>query len=162
MKFNWIGDAFEYGSRLNFFSISAHNVELNFVLYPVSDPDDDAIFGIQRSSKNPNTINKEIEIDEDIEEVYLIETDNDFRKKFKRSYQMMKFVTSDHVISVGIYNDNGKQPTPDNSYLLCTTDFINLLADSKKIENADQIKDTPFRELMCIFSKKELAKELLK
>lgn len=162
MKFNWIGDAFEYGSRLNFFSISAHNVDLNFVLYPVSDPDDEAVFGVQRSPKNPNTINKETEIDENINEVYLIQTGESFRKSFKRSYRILKFVTDNHVISIGIYNDNGKKPTPDNSYLLCTTDFINLLAESEKIENAEQIKDTPFQELMCIFSKKELAKELLK
>jgi hypothetical protein len=66
------------------------------------------------------------------------------------------------VFTIGIYNDNGKKPTVDNSYLLCTTDFVNVLARAEKITGSKQIENTPFAALGSLFNKNELTKKLLK
>jgi hypothetical protein len=163
MKLNWIGEAFKYGRTLEFFSITSFGVEQIFYIFSVSDDESDDIFKVEYLKEiNTKVIETTEEIEEPVKAVYLINTDDDFRKKMKRSYYLLKFVTDNEVFTIGIYNDNGKKPTVDNSYLLCTTDFVNVLARAEKITGSKQIENTPFAALGSLFNKNELTKKLLK
>lgn len=160
LKFNWIGDGFAFGSKVKFFSVSAHGLELVFSIFKQSDGE--CPFAVRRESKNTKTVNKERMIDEDVKNIYLIRTDSAFRKKFRHSYYVLKFETENFVVNIGAYADSMEAMTPNNSYLLCTTDFINLLAEYQKIETAEQLAESSFSPLMCLIDKNEMTKELLR
>lgn len=163
MKLNWLGEAFKYGRALEFFSITSFGIEQVFYIFSISDEESHDIFKIEYSKEiNTKVIETTEEIEEPVKSVFLIKTDDDFRKRMKRSYYLLKFVTDNEVFTVGIYNDNGKKPTVDNSYLLCTTDFINVLTRAEKVTTSEQLEGTPFEELGSIFNKNELTKKLLK
>ena len=161
MTFDWIGEGFTYGQKVNFFQITSEDVPLVFCVYKTTSFSDEP-FTLERISKNIKSINIQHEIEEDIKNVHIIKTDDAFRKKFKRSYYLVKFETEENIITVGAYTDNDKRMTPDNLYLLCERDFINILAPSKIIESVEQVSHTAFDPLKPIFNKKELAKELLR
>ena len=159
--FDWIGEGFSYGQKVNFFQITTEEVPLVFCIYKTTSFSDEP-FVIERVSKNIKSINIQNEIEEEIKAVYLIKTDNDFRKKFRRSYYLLKFITELEVVTIGAYTDNEKRMTPDNLYLLCEKDFINILAKAEKVESISQLAITAFDPLKSIFDKKELAKDLLR
>jgi hypothetical protein len=160
LKFNWLGDGFSFGQKVKFFSVSAHGLELMFSIYKHAT--EEGVFSIKRETKSLKTINKNFTIDEDVKNIYLIKTDVDFRKKMKHSYHIIKFETESHIVNIGAYSDSLDEMTPNNSYLLCTSDFINLLAPTEKIEDIEQIRDTCFNPLMCLLDKNEMTKELLR
>lgn len=167
MKLKWIGSGFSYGAMRDFVMFEAHNVELLFSIHKETELDDDEpgkdYFSVDRvEHKFAKTITATREIEEEVRSVYLIKTDDEFRKSFQHSYYIMKFAVESTTLTIGAYTDTRNTPTAENSYLLCTTDFINLLAKGEKIEKAEQIKNTSFEKLMCLFDKKELAKELLR
>ena len=159
--FDWTGKSFSFGQKVDFFQITFEEVPLVFNIYKTTSFSNEP-FVIERISKNIKLIEIRHEIEEEIKEIHLIKTDDDFRKKFKRSYYLLKFITENDIITVGAYTDNQQRMTPDNLYLLCERDFINILAKSELIESIDQIAMTAFDPLKSIFSKKELAKELLR
>jgi len=164
MMFNWTGSGFLYGERLNFFSITSFDVEQIFYIYTSTMDDDDNIFYIKNARKiNKNVISIDEYIDEKVKYIHLIETDDEFRKNFKRSYNLIKLECEhDTIITIGSYTDSKAKPIPDNSYILCQSDFVNVLAESKYIESADDIVNTSFYGLSSILSKNELTKQLLK
>jgi hypothetical protein len=143
------------------FSITTQKVELIYTIHKATSVSDEP-FLIERIAKNKGTINITREVEEEVSEAHIITTDDDFRKRFKRSYHLIKLVTDTEVITIGAYTDSSKKMAADNLYVLCTTDFINLLARSEKIINADQLNNTHFEPLKCVFSSKELAMELLR
>ena len=159
--FNWIGEGFNYGQKMKFFCISKEGVQLTYAVYKTTSVSD-MLFKIERARKNTSTIKIDREIEEPIKAVFLVKTDDDFRKKFKRSYDILKLATESRVITIGAYTDNEKRMSTDNLYLICDIDFINLLADATKIESIEQIIGSPFEPLKVLFDKKELALELLK
>lgn len=159
--FDWTGKSFSFGQKVNFFQITFEEVPLVFCIYKTTSFSDEP-FVIERVSKNIKLIEIQHEIEEEIKEIHLIKTDDDFRKKFKRSYYLLKFITENDIITLGAYTDNQKRMTPDNLYLLCEIDFINILAKSDLVESIDQIAMTAFDPLKSILNKKELAKELLR
>lgn len=161
MIFDWIGEGFTYGQKVSFFQITSEDVPLVFCIYKTTSFSDEP-FVVERISKNIKSINVNHEIEEEIKNVYLIKTEDDFRKKFKRSYYILKFETESNIITIGAYTDNEKRMKPDNLYLLCEKDFINILARADLVESVDQISTTAFDPLKPIFNKKELAKELLR
>ena len=161
MIFDWIGEGFTYGQKVSFFQITSEDVPLVFCIYKTTSFSDEP-FVLERISKNIKSINIKHEIEEEVKNVYLIKTDDVFRKKFKRSYYVVKFETESNVITVGAYTDNHMRMKPDNLYLLCEVDFINILARADLVESVDQISTTAFDPLKPIFNKKELAKELLR
>ena len=161
MIFDWIGEGFTYGQKVSFFQITSEDVPLVFCIYKTTSFSDEP-FVIERISKNIKSINIQHEIEEKVDAVFIIKTDDDFRKKFKRSYYLLKLVTESEVITIGAYTDNEKRMKPDNLYLLCEKDFINILARADLVESVDQISTTAFDPLKPIFNKKELAKELLR
>lgn len=161
MTFDWIGEGFTYGQKVSFFQITSEDVALVFCIYKTTSFSDEP-FVIERISKNIKSININHEIEEEVKGVYMIQTDDVFRKKFKRSYYLVKFVTESDVITIGAYTDNDKRMKPDNLYLLCERDFVNILAETKIIESVEEIADTAFDPLKPIFNRKELAKELLR
>jgi len=160
LKFNWLGDGFSFGQKVKFFSISAHGLELVFSIFKHAT--EDGVFSIRRETKNIKTINKSTTVEEDVKNIYLIKTDNDFRKKTKHSYHIIKFETENYIVNIGAYSDSQNEMTPNNSYLLCTSEFINLLAPTEKIEDIEQIRNTCFNPMMCLLDKNEMTKELLK
>ncbi len=168
MILKWHGEGYTYAAVRYFVLFEAHGVDLLFVAYKQRDLKDEEefknhYFYVDRASnKFMKTITPTWEIEEEVESVYLIKTDDDFRKRLHHSYYIMKFVTENEVLTIGAYTDTKNKPTEDNSYLLCTTDFINLLAPSQKVETGKELKDTSFEKMMCLFDKKELAKELLR
>lgn len=162
--FKWHGDGFSFGQKVDYFCLEISNieVELIFCIHKSTSLSDEA-FKIERANKNVNTINIRNEIDEKVQAVYLVKTDETFRKKFKRSYYIIRFfLENESVFSIGAYSDSEKRMTANNCYLICTLDFINLLADASKIIGPEQLVGTIFEPLKCLFSKKELAIELLK
>lgn len=162
LQFSWIGNGFEYGQRLDFFAFSIKGIELVFFIYPTGDPDSKHPFSINKIDKKM-TANKIDIIEEKVKSIHLIETDDDFRKRFKRSYNIIKITTAEEkTITIGSYCDSDRKPTSENSHVVCTMDFINLLSKSINITTADQLDSTPFEAIKCVISKKELAKELLK
>jgi hypothetical protein len=163
MTFNWVGSAFHYGKLIRYFSITYDDVELVFIIYRTEDEESDSVFEIQRvTKKDCRSVRKDNQIYEEINEVFYIHTDDDFRKKYKHSYDILKFVCESTVVTIGAYNDSKVKMDRGNPYLVCTIDFINILAESVKITDEQQLKDTSFDKLRCIFSKRELAKELLR
>lgn len=164
MKFNWIGKGFLYGEYMNFFSITAFNVEQVFYIYKTLDEDETFIFNIKNADKiEKNTIETSEDIGENVNYIHLIETDEWFRKKYKRSYNLIKFeCENDIIITIGTYTDSRNIPTPNNSYLLCGSDFVNVLAESRYIWSSKDIYNTPFHNLASILNKNELTKQLLK
>jgi hypothetical protein len=161
MIFDWIGESFLFGQKASFFQITYENVSLVYSIYKTTKLSDYP-FKIERVSKNIKNVNVQHEIEEKISDVYLIHTDDHFRKKFKRSYSILKFVVGSDVVTIGGYTDNEKRMSSDNVYVICGKDFINILAKAEKIENASQLDNTPFEDIKPIFDKKELAKELLR
>ena len=159
--FDWTGKSFSFGQKVDFFQITFEEVPLVFNIYKTTSFSDEP-FVIERVSKNIKLIEIQHEVEEEIKETHLIKTDDDFRKKFKRSYYLLKFITENDIITLGAYTDNQKKMTPDNLYILCERDFINILAKSELIESIDQIAMTAFDPLKSTFNKKELAKELLR
>lgn len=159
--FDWIGEGFNYGKKINFFSITTEDVQLIFCIYKTTTFSDEP-FVIERATKNINSINIQNEIEEEIKNIYIVKTDDFFRKKFKRSYYLLKFETESRIITVGAYTDNRMAITPDNMYLVCEGSYINILAETEVVESAEQLDGTAFGPLKAIFNKKELAKELLK
>ena len=159
--FDWRGEGFTYGQKVSFFQITYEDVPLVFCIYKTTSFSDEP-FVIERIKKNIKSININDEIEEEIKNIYLIKTDDDFRKEFKRSCYILKFVTETEVVTIGAYTDNQKKMTPDNLYLLCERDFINVLAKGELVESVEQIEMTAFDPLKPIFNKKELAKELLR
>lgn len=164
MKFNWIGRGNLYGEIISFFSITSFDVEQVFYIYKSTMDDDDQIFYIKSAKKmDTHLITIDNEIDEKINYIHLIETDDEFRKKYKRSYNLLKFECENNIIvTMGTYTDSRSKPIPDNSYLLCQTDFVNILAGSRFVSSVDDIHNTPFQELGSILNKNELTKQLLK
>jgi hypothetical protein len=160
LRFNWTGDGFAFGAKVKFFSINAHGLELVFSIFKQSGAE--CPFAIKREAKNIKTVNKERVVEEDIKNIYIIRTDAAFRKRFKHSYYVLKFETENFVINVGAYADSMDAMTPNNSYLLCTTDFVNLLAEYQKVETAEQLAESSFSPLMCLIDKNEMTKELLR
>jgi hypothetical protein len=158
LKFNWIGQGFSFGQQMKFFCISAHALDLVFSIRRDSEGHG---FVITRETKNIKTINRLVKIEEDVKNIFLIVTDEAFEKKFKRAYYILKFETENYVATVGTYTDNVGYGVA-NTYVLCTTDFINLLAATVKVETADQLRLTDFGSLMCIIDKNEMTKELLR
>jgi hypothetical protein len=162
MTFNWIGSGFLFGVFLDFFSITAFGVEQIFQIYKSND--EDQIFYIKKAKdvKN-NLIEKNKEVYEKINNIYLIKTDDEFRKKYKRTYNLLKFeCENNEVITIGAYTDSKNIPTPDNTYILCENDFINILAKPKIITSHKDLEETEFNGLKSILNKNELTKELLK
>lgn len=159
--FDWIGEGFSYGEKTRFFSITTEGVQLVFCIYKTTSFSDEP-FVIERISKNINSINIETPIEEEIKNIYMVNTDDFFRKKFKRSYYLLKIETESEVITLGAYTDNNRIMTPDNLYLLCNTDYINILARTELVTEVEQIDYTAFKPLKAIFNKKELAIELLR
>jgi len=159
--FDWIGEGFSFGQRVKFFQITYEDVLLVFCIYKTTLFSDEP-FVIERITKNIKSINIQHEIEEEIKDIHLIKTDDNFRKKFKRSYYLLKFITENDVITIGAYTDNQKKMMPDNLYLLCERDFINVLAKTDIIKSIDQIAMTAFDPLKSTLNKKELAKELLR
>jgi hypothetical protein len=160
--FKWYGSGFDYGQKVKFFCLEIDQVELIFTIHKSTHLSDEP-FLIERSTKkNVNTITTEHESGEVVSSIHLIKTDENFRKKFKRSYYLLKFITADQVFTIGAYSDSSSKMNAMNSYLLCTHEFINLLADSVVVTEPQQIMNTAFECLKCLFSKKELAIELLK
>lgn len=155
MIVRWIGAGFVFGERRRFVSFDAFDVELNFTI-AFSSVDSSVEIQEMKLSK---TINHETDIEQEVTEVHKIITDKEFNKKFNRHYELLKFVTEDFVVSVGSYWDDLKRNS--KPYLVCGDEFINLLADSDIIENEDDLRGTIFEPMMCLFSKKELAKTLL-
>ena len=164
LKFNWLGQGMHFGVQTKFFSLNAHGIDLIFSIHKnPSFLEGEPMFIINREpKKNIGTINKERVVNELINEVYLVITDTDFRKRTKHSYYLLKFVTESSVMSIGGYSDSPYQMTPDNSYLVCTVDFINLIAKMTKVESMDPLLETGFKPLICLFDKNELTKELLR
>lgn len=164
MKLNWIGEAPWYGRNLNFMYFTSFGVDQYFYIYGVSDDEEsNHLFKVKYADEvNTMMMGHWGEVYEDIESVHLIKTDEDFRKRMKRSYNLLKFVTDSEVLTIGIYNDDGKIPTLDNSYLLCTIDFVSILAESERVTSSDQLKGTPFEEMGSLFNKSQLTKRLLK
>lgn len=161
LKFNWLGQGMHYGQNVSFFCLTAFNIDL---VYSISKKtkmsDEEESFIINRETqKTIGSINKNRIVDETINNVLLIKTDEAFHKKFKHSYYLLKFVTENNVVTIGRYSDNISN---SSFYLICGTDFINLLAEAKKIELADDIRDTVFKPLMCVFDRNEMTKELLR
>ena len=161
--FKWYGEGFNYGQKVKYLCLEANQVELIFAIHKSTSLSDEP-FIIERTNKNANTIVIHHEADVIVDDVHLIKTDDDFRKKFKHSYYILKFVTrsDNHVITIGVYSDSDKKLNSNNCYLLCTQDFINLLASSVIVREPEQLVGTTFEPLKCLFSKKELAIELLK
>lgn len=168
IKINWVGEAFSYGVMRPFVSITAHDVELLFTIQKETELEDeeefqDRYFALERLSKrDAKTVSKIDDIGEEVESVWFIKTDDEFRRAFKHTYYLLKFYTKNTTLTIGAYSDNKSKPSAENSYLICTTDFINLLAKGVKVEDGVELKDTNFEKMMCIFDKKELAKELLR
>lgn len=161
ITFDWLGDSFYFGQKASFFKVTTDKVSLTYAIYKTTKLSDRP-FKVERSDKNTKTVNIHYEIEERVKDIYLVNTDDHFRKKFKRSYSLLKFVTDDNVISIGGYTDNEKRMASDNVYIICSKDFINVLAKTDKIEDVSQLDNTPFEETKPIFDKKELAKELLR
>ncbi len=161
MTFDWIGEGFLYGRKLAFFQITTEGVPLVFTIHEGNELTDHP-FVVQRIKKNIKSINIEHEIEEEISKIHIIQTDNVFRKKMKRSYSLLKIIAGDQIITIGAYTDNKKIMKSDNLYILCERDFINILASSELLTSSEQINGTPFEVLAPIFNKKELAKELLR
>jgi len=161
MTFDWIGDGFMYGMKMTFFQITTEGVPLIFNIRK-SSSESDYPFTIERIKKNVNSINITSVLDGDVKSVFIFNTDDIFRKEFKRSYSILKFVMEDEIITLGAYTDNVKKMTPDNLYILCDDGFINILANGYRIFSDDQLEGTAFTSLAPIFNKKELAKVLLK
>jgi hypothetical protein len=160
IKLNWLGEGFTFGKKTKFFCINAHGLDLVFSIYKSSGVD--GAFGIHRESKNTKTINKERIIDEEVKSMLLIKTDDEFRNKFKHSYYILKLETDNYVANLGAYCDTRNPMSVDNIYLLCTTDFVNLLAEGKKVELAEDLRDSNFESLMCLIDENEMTKELLR
>jgi len=150
-----------FGKVIEGISVYAQNVLLDFIIFKTQDEDEKFPFKTTRI-KNDKLANIITPIGEEVLNLYLVRTDDNFRKKFKHSYDLIKFETENYVLTFGAYCDHAFPMTADNLYLQCTIDFINLLTDATKIESSEQLKDTPFEPLACIFDKKELAKELLR
>ena len=151
-----------FGQLLNTVCIRMQDVYVNFSVFLNNDPEYIHPFQIKGEMVRSKDGFKKEYISEEIDNVYLINTDDEFRKKFKRSYSILKIETSNTILTIGAYCDNKNKMTPDNIYLLCTTDFINLLAASEKVVSKSQLDGTPFEELSCIIDNKELAKLLLR
>jgi|SRR5208337_452764 len=162
LKFNWLGQGMHYGQDTYFFCLTAFNIDLVYSINKKTKMSDgEESFIINRvTQKSIGNVNKNRTVDETINNVFLIKTDEEFHKKFKHSYYLLKFITENNVITIGKYSDN---VVPNASfYLICSTDYINLLADTKKVECADDIRETAFRPLMCVFDRNEMTKELLR
>jgi uncharacterized protein Veg len=162
LKFNWIGEGMHYGQDTHFFCLRAFNIDLVYSINKrtkMSDGEESFLIN-RETQKSIGSINKNRTVDETINSVFLIKTDDAFHKKFKHSYYLLKFVTESNVITIGKYVDNIN--ASNSFYLICGTDFINLLAEAKKIESADDIRETAFKPLMCIFDRNEMTKELLR
>lgn len=158
-----IGTAPMYGKVLQFASFKVQDILLEFVIYPTQDDSEPFPFKVQRFMRKAEGVPKVVNsLHEEVKNIYYINTDDEFRKKFKHYYNIIKFETENNILTFGAYSDSSAVPTPDNIYLICTKDFVNLLAPSKKLETPDQLKDTPFEILSCMLDKKELAKELLR
>ena len=155
MKISWVGSGFVFGERRRFVSFEAFEVELNFT---ISESSIDSSVEVQEM-KLSKTINHETEVHQEVKEVHKIITDEAFNKKFNRHYELLKFVTEDFVISFGSYKDDLRRHA--RPYLICSDDYINLLAKSDLVEEAEDLLGTIFQPMMCLFSKKELAKTLL-
>jgi hypothetical protein len=147
-----------YGKLLNILKINTFDVDVNFVIYKTQDLDEENPFkvGIIKT-KNKESDN----IDEEIKNIYLIRTDEIFRKKFNHYYDVLKLETENNIITFGAYSDSKNKPNSDNISLLCTIDFINLLAPITVVTDYRQLKDTPFKFFGCLLEKKELSKILL-
>jgi hypothetical protein len=155
MKLNWLGSGFIFGERRKFASFSAFDVELNFTISH-SSIDDSVIIQEMKLSK---TINHDLEVNQEVVKVYKIITDEKFNKKLNRHYELLKFATEDFVITMGLYKDDLRSNS--KPYLVCSNDYINLLAETEVVEDAEVLRATIFEPMMCLFSKKELAKALL-
>lgn len=154
--FKWIGSGHNYGRNINFFCINAFQIDMIFSICRL----DDSFIVASEPTKNIKTINTKRIIDEEIKNILLIRTGEDFRKKFSRDYCLLKFETENRIINVGSYSDRIDPPV--QCHIICTSDFISLLADAVKIENADQLKDTKFETLACLLSRNNMTIELLK
>lgn len=119
-------------------------------------------FKLQRSRFSAALVHKTKKINEDVKETFLFITDNEFRKKFSRSYHLIKLVTETEIITVGAYSDSKAPLDCGNAYILCTNDFINLLSAGIKIEEADQLNGTGFEAFKCLYDRNEMAKALLR
>ena len=161
MIFDWIGEGFIFGQKVSFFQITTEGVPLVYSIYRTTTLSDNP-FSIERIKKNINHINIKHEIEEEVKRSFIIETDDDFRKKFKRSYKIIKLETENSVITIGGYTDNEKRMSADNTYILCEKDFINILAKAEFIKDVNMLDNSPFEPIKPIFDKKELAIELLK
>lgn len=161
MIFKWIAQGYTYGRRLPHFCISVNDMDFIFIVYKSGDGEE-PILRFERVDKNPNTLNHEKPIEEEIKSVFIIKTDDEFRKKVKRSYNIIKFELETKVVTIGLYSDNERKLDGNNSYLICNTDYINLLAKAKKIEAADELVDTDYEIFKFLFDKKEIAKLLLR
>ena len=161
--FNWYEEKILFGNSVYVFNISVEGVELNFILRYTNDVDKaDKVFEINVCKDLIKKTQNSIDIYEEIINTYLISTDDEFRKKFKRSYNLIKFETQNNIITIGMYNDTPFKPTSNNSYLLCTTDFINILAKTTLVNEKQCLMGTQFEELSCLFDQKDLARILLK
>lgn len=168
IKANWIGEAYSYGVMRPFISFTAHDVELLFTIQKETELTDeeefqDRYFTVERIDKKlAKTAAIVEEIYEEVQEIWLIKTDEEFRKRFQHNYYLLKFYTENTTLTLGAYSDTKNTPTAKNSYILCTTDFVNLLAKGEKVERAEQLSNTNFKKIGCLLNKKELAKELLR
>jgi hypothetical protein len=160
-NFNWIGEGFNYGQKVKFFCVTKEGVELIYIVYKTTSFSDE-FFKIERVHRSAVSVNIIREIEEPILGIFIIKTDDEFRKKFKRSYYLLKIITETQAITIGAYTDNDRKVSPDNLYLLCDSDFINILTRIKKVEFIGQIVGTVFEPLKVLFDKKELALELLR
>jgi hypothetical protein len=149
---NWIADIFIYGERRKFVSFRAFDVELNYTLIA----DEDNSFRVEEH-KLKKTADSLIHVNQDVVNSQLIITDSVFRKKFKRDYKLMKFVTEDVVLTFGSYKEGDRLP-----YLVCTIDFINLLVKSERVIDGHNLFGTEFEPMAALFDKSELAKFLIK
>ena len=148
-----------YGKKVYFFSTYSYGVELKFSIFKTQDEKE--IFPFKIIVNNFKPTDKSV-INEEIKNIFLIRTDEKFRKKFKHHFDIIKFITDNYIVTIGSYSDTSNPPTSDNIYLVCTEHFVNLLAPTVKVTSVEQLKNTPFESLACVFDKKELAKVLLK
>ena len=156
MIFNWIGEGFEYNTKVSYFSINVDDVDLIFLFSDISE-DNDRDFVIKRVKKSKNLIDITTEINEEVLSVSLVDTDKDFVKKFKRFYRLLIFKTSNYKVTMGSYSDN----IHGDCYNILTTDHINIFYQPKNVTIGD-LEGTCFEGLKCLFDKDELIKELLK
>ena len=151
-----------FGVTSHFLLTESHSIESVFAVHKVTSADQPYPFKIERLRKTHQMVFRARHIEEEVLETFLFITDDEYRKKFSRSYHLIKFVMSSEIVTVGAYADSKTPLDYGNAYIICTNDFINLLAPSTKVESAEQLDGTGFEAFQCLYDKNEMAKALLR